>query len=145
MYRRIGIGMSLGVCLFISLGVLFFTIATFVQRPYYRAREGYGSPPLAIRSGMMAVALTPIIVALSGKYNAVTLITGISHERLNVLHRYIGYAYLVLSIIHTVPFIVKPLQDGGYEALHQVFYEPGSFEVSGRSHFTKNQTHLHSV
>ncbi|KAG0652140.1 Ferric cupric reductase transmembrane component 7 [Hyphodiscus hymeniophilus] len=131
MYKRLGIGMSLGVALFIGLGVLFLAIATFVQRPYYRARLGFGSSPLAVRSGMMALALTPIIVALSGKYNAVTLITGIGHEKLNVLHRYMGYAYLILSIIHTVPFIVKPLQDGGFKALHEAFYEPASQEYNG--------------
>jgi hypothetical protein len=85
---------------------------------------------LAVRAGVMACALTPVIVALSGKYNVVTLITGISHERLNVLHRYTGYTCLGLSVVHTIPFFVAPLRDGGYAALHAGFYESGSLYVS---------------
>jgi hypothetical protein len=133
MYRRIENGMSLGVALFIAVGVLFFTIATFAQRPYYRERLGYGSSPLAIRTGMMAAGLTPIIVALSGKYNIVTMLTGISHERLNVLHRYVGYIYLVLSIVHTIPFLIMPLKDGGTQALYERFYTVDSQYVSVHS------------
>jgi hypothetical protein len=129
-YRRIGIGMSLGMAGLIFLGVLFATVTTFVQRPYYRAQFGFGSPPLGVRTGLMAVALTPVIVALSGKYNVITLVTGISHERLNVLHRYVAYICLGLSIVHTVPFIVQPLQEGGFKGLHDLFYQPASMEVS---------------
>ena len=128
-YRKLRIGMSFGVAAFIGLAVLFVTIMTFAQRSYYRLHRGFGSPPLAVRTGLMAVALTPIIVALSGKYNLVTLITGISHERLNVFHRYAGYMCLGLSVVHTIPFIVAPLKDGGYAGLHTQFYQPGGYEV----------------
>jgi Ferric reductase like transmembrane component len=112
-YRRLGIGMSLGISSLICLSVLFATILTFAQKPYYRLHCGFGSPPLAVRTGLMAVALIPIIVALSGKYNAVTLITGISHERLNVFHQYVAYICLALSVVHTISFIVAPLRHGG--------------------------------
>jgi len=122
--------MSLGVAAFILLASLFATIMTFAQRPYYRMFRGFGSPPLGVRTGLMAVALTPIIVALSGKYNIVTLMTGISHEKLNVLHRYVSYICLALSIVHTVPFIVQPLKEGGAAALRKQFYSPGADEVS---------------
>jgi hypothetical protein len=132
-YRRIGIGMSVGVAGLIFLSVLFATIATFVQRPYYRLLRSFGSPPLAVRTGLMAVALTPLIVALSGKYNVITLVTGISHERLNVLHRYAAYICLGLSVVHTIPFIVQPLKEGGFKALHAQFYSPGGMEVSHSS------------
>ncbi|KAI9838042.1 MAG: hypothetical protein M1819_006196 [Sarea resinae] len=125
-------GMSVGVALFLILGILFVAITTFAQRPYYRLRRGFGSPPLAVRSGMMALALTPVIVALSGKYNIVTLLTGISHERLNVLHRWVSYICLVLSIVHTVPFIVAPLRDGGRAMLREQF----AFAASGASEYT---------
>lgn len=132
-YRRTGIGMSLGMAGLIFICVLFATIATFTQRPYYRVRRGYGSPPLAVRTGLMAVALTPVIIALSGKYNVVTLVTGISHERLNVLHRYVAYICLALSVVHTIPFIVQPLKEGGFRALHNQFYSPGGMEVTASS------------
>jgi len=38
-----------------------------------------------------------------------------------------------LSLVHTILYIVAPLRDGGYKALHEQFYKPGGFEVC-RSH-----------
>ena len=119
-----------GLLALLMISLLFLCILTFAVRPYYRAHRGYGSPPLAIRTGLMAAACTPLLVALSGKVNFITLLTGIGHERLNVLHRWVSYMCLGLSIAHTVPFLVAPLRDGGYAALHRQFYEPGAFEVS---------------
>ena len=100
-------------------------IAMFAVRPYYRERDGYGSPPLAIRSGMMALALTPIIVALAGKFNVVTLLTGIGHEKLNTMHCYLAWICFALSVAHTVPFFVAPLRDGGLQRLNMDFYTGG--------------------
>lgn len=102
---------------------------TFVQRPYYRQHRGYGSPALGVRTGMMAMALTPPIFALAGKVNIVTYIAGISHEKLNVLHRYVSYLMLGLAIAHVIPFIVAPLQDSkGGTALLKKQWAPQGFE-----------------
>ena len=78
----------------------------------------------------MAAACTPLIVAMSGKANFITLLTGIGHERLNFVHQWVAYMCLGLSVVHTVPFLVAPLKDGGYAALHRQFYKPGAFEVN---------------
>lgn len=120
---------SLGLLIFVLITCLYLLLLTFIQRPYYRGHRGYGSPPLAVRTGLMAIALTPIIVALSGKVNLVTMLTGIGHEKLNLLHRYTSYMCLFLSIVHTVPFIVAPLKDGGAKQLHKQYYKPGGYEV----------------
>ena len=122
-----------------SAGMLVFLIAsigmlmsmTFAIRPYYRERRGYGSPPLAIRTGLMAAAFTPLLIALSGKFNLVSLVTGIGYEKLNVVHRWVGWATFGLSVAHTIPFLVAPLREGGRAALKEQFYSPGGFEVSG--------------
>ena len=100
-------------------------VAMFAVRPYYRERDGYGSPPLAIRSGMMSLALTPIVVALAGKFNVVTLLTGIGHEKLNTMHRYLAWICFALAVAHTVPFFVAPLKDGGLPQLNMDFYTGG--------------------
>jgi len=138
-YRRIpgwmsrGVGMpSMGMLFFLLLAVLYILILTFAVRPYYRQHRGYGSPPLAVRTGLMAVALTPLIIALAGKANIITLLTGVGHEKLNVIHRWVGWICFGLSVTHTVPFIVAPLRDGGYTALHKQFYKPGACEESLR-------------
>ena len=77
----------------------------------------------------MSIALTPIIFALAGKVNLVTLLTGIGYEKLNVIHRWISYLCFALAVVHTVPFIVAPLREGGAKALHEQYYSQGGFEV----------------
>ena len=131
---------SYGLFIFLLIAIAFCIIATFVQRPYYRLHRGFGSPPLAVRTGLMAVALTPLIVALAGKANLVTILTGVSHERLNILHRWTAWLCLALSVVHTIPFIVAPLKEGGPAALHKQYFSPGAYEVnpSSRIAFTKS-------
>jgi hypothetical protein len=87
---------------------------TFAVKPYYRQHLEYGSPPLAIRTGLMAFACTPILIALAGKANIVTLLTGISHERLNVIHRWVAWMSLVLSGLHGFPFFMQSSWEGSF-------------------------------
>lgn len=87
------------------------TCYCFVPRPLYYASIGFGSPPLAIRAGMIAVAMMPWIISMSTKANLITYLTGIGPERLNVLHRWAGYICLFLSLIHTIPFYITPVWD----------------------------------
>ena len=118
---------SVGITALVLLSVLFALLLSFVQHPYYRPRAGFGSPPFAVRTGMAGLGLTPIVFALAGKYNLVTLLTGVSHEKLNVLHRWVSYIYLFFGIAHTVPFLVANLRDGGAKALHAQFYSAGQY------------------
>lgn len=120
---------SYGLLAAFLLLTLFLAVMTFAVRPYYRQFRGFGSPPLAIRTGLMATACTPILLALSGKANIITLLTGVGHEKLNVIHRWVAWMCFGLSLVHTIPFIVAPLREGGYGALHEKFYSPGAFEV----------------
>jgi len=99
---------SLPAALMILAASLFVMLYCFVSQPFYWSNIAYGSPPLAIRAGMLAVALIPWILALSMKANLVSMITGIGHERLNVLHRWAGWLCVFLSLVHTVPFYVTP-------------------------------------
>ncbi|TKX18574.1 ferric/cupric reductase transmembrane component-like protein 9 [Elsinoe australis] len=109
------------VLLFVA--ALAFTLGyCFIPQPYFWQSFAFGSPPLAIRAGMLAVALMPWIIALSMKANIITFLTGISHERLNVLHRWLAYLCLILSIIHTVPFYITPASDAeGYRIFKTYF------------------------
>ena len=120
---------SFGLLAGFLLLALFLTLLTFAVRPYYRQFRGFGSPPLAIRTGLMAIACTPILLALAGKANIITLLTGVGHEKLNVIHRWVAWMCFGLSVVHAIPIIVAPLREGGYGALHEQFYSPGGFEV----------------
>ncbi|KAK5991106.1 Ferric/cupric reductase transmembrane component 7-like protein [Cladobotryum mycophilum] len=113
---------SLAVLTTTFIAVVFVTLYCFLQQPLYWQSIRFGSPPLAIRSGMMAVALTPWIIATAMKANVLTLLIGIGPERLNVLHRWLSYLCLFLSLVHMIPFYVQPVwKDGGMTVFNQVF------------------------
>ncbi|KAH7360986.1 FAD-binding domain-containing protein [Rhexocercosporidium sp. MPI-PUGE-AT-0058] len=127
-YKKLGFGISLGHTMMIGLAILFMTVLTFVPRPYFRPRLSYGSPPLGLRTGVMALALTPAVVALSGKYSLITLVTGISYERLNILHRHLSYVCLGLGLVHTVAVAIAIYGDSNYWPLLEKI---GSAEYTG--------------
>ncbi|KAF1981631.1 hypothetical protein K402DRAFT_318148, partial [Aulographum hederae CBS 113979] len=137
-YRRISgrvgdyLGLpSYGVLLLVVLALAASLIMSFVQHPYYRMFRAFGSPPLGVRTGLMAASLIPLIVALSGKVNMITMMTGIGHEKLNAFHRWIGWIMFILSLIHTFPFIRQQLHEGGYQKLRTQWNTPGSLEYNG--------------
>jgi hypothetical protein len=84
----------------------------------------------------MAIACVPIVVALAGKANLVTLFTGISHERLNVLHRWVAWISFGLSLIHSISYFIASCRDwphGGFANVKAEFYQyrkTGANEVS---------------
>ncbi|KAK9335245.1 hypothetical protein LIPSTDRAFT_64448 [Lipomyces starkeyi NRRL Y-11557] len=124
------------MCTFLMVTLVFVSALVFAQRPYYRQHLGFGSPPIAIRSGLMAFACIPILFALAGKANVITLFTGISHERLNVIHRCVAWISFALSLFHALPYFVASYRDygfGGYARVKYEFYmsKGPAYEYSG--------------
>ena len=113
------------------LALCFVTVYSLLLQPLYWQSIRYGSPPLAIRSGMIAVAMTPWIIATSTKANLLTLITGVGPERLNVFHRWAGYLCLFLSLLHAVPFYIQPVWDDNGMEVFQTLFPPGSGVIYG--------------
>ncbi|OQE39342.1 hypothetical protein PENCOP_c007G02766 [Penicillium coprophilum] len=97
---------ALGVMILGAVGAVFFFAMTLGPKPYYWPTDAsYGSsPPIATRSGWMALALLPFVLALSTKANMISGVTGIPHEKLQVFHHWTSYAMFVLALIHTFPF-----------------------------------------
>lgn len=118
---------SLAVLTIAFAALTFGILYSFIPHPLYYQRIAFGSPPLAIRSGMIACAMLPWLVALSMKANLISLITGIGHERLNVFHRWGGWLCLILSLIHTIPFYVEPIWDRGGYKVFQSFFQTGFY------------------
>ncbi|UPK91100.1 hypothetical protein LCI18_002035 [Fusarium solani-melongenae] len=113
---------SLAVLTTVFVSLIFVVLYCFLQQPLYWQSIQYGSPPLAIRAGMIGVALTPWIIATSMKANLLTILIGIGPERLNVFHRWAGYLLLFLSLVHAIPFYVQPVwDDGGMEVFQRLF------------------------
>lgn len=130
-FGKLQVGLpSAGVVAIFSAALVFVTLYCFIPQPLYYASIAFGSPPLAIRAGMLAVALMPWIVALSMKANFITMLTGIGHERLNVLHRWGGYLCLFLSLIHTIPFYITPIWDKDGLAIFKGYFT-GQYYIYG--------------
>lgn len=55
---------------------------------------------LGIRAGWLAVAQMPLLILLAGKNNLIGFVTGVSYERLNVLHRWVSRMLLLLATLH---------------------------------------------
>lgn len=62
------------------------------------------------------------------QFNLITLMTGIGHEKLNVMHRATGWIMFWLSTIHTIPFFV---QENLEHIVHKQFYKVGAYEYTG--------------
>ncbi|KAF8512481.1 ferric reductase NAD binding domain-containing protein [Gautieria morchelliformis] len=77
----------------------------------------------ANRAGTLAASQTPLIVALAGKNNIISLLTGISYEKLNIVHRGVARAVMLLVWIHTAARIKAGLV--GDQSLSQVYIQAG--------------------
>ncbi|KAL1958561.1 hypothetical protein VTO42DRAFT_4158 [Malbranchea cinnamomea] len=110
---------NLGVVALILIGILFFSLMTLAPKPYYwpntRTVSFGNSPPIATRTGWMALALLPFVLALAAKANMISALTGVSHEKLQVFHQWASYAMFVLALVHTFPFIVHHIWKGDME------------------------------
>ena len=136
---------SSGLAIFLLLSTAFQVGLIISKQNFYHESLRFGAPPLSIRSALMAIAMVPVQVTLASKANFVTALTGIGHERLNVVHKWAGWAGLVLSLAHAMPYFwatENEFGSGGYKKVFDNFYKwigPGvpvkSFRLgSGAAH-----------
>ncbi|PVF96481.1 hypothetical protein CPB86DRAFT_507131 [Serendipita vermifera] len=87
----------------LSLTELFFTLGylgalliwTFVHS--HGADEGFW----AQRAGALAFRQIPLLPLLAGKNNFITLVTNISYEKINIMHRSVARTLFILTLLHT--------------------------------------------
>jgi predicted ferric reductase len=113
---------SLSAIVLVFVGVTMSVLYCFLPQPLYYASMAFGSPPLAIRAGMMSVALIPWIVALATKANPISVMTGVSHERLIVLHRWGAWICIFLALIHAIPFWLQSTRDAAGFATYKLYF-----------------------
>lgn len=124
------------------VGVVYFFCMTLVPQPYYWPNNENGdwgsSPPIATRAGWLSLACMPFVFATAGKSNFITAVTGVSHEKLQVFHRWISYAFFVTALIHTFPFIVYNIQTGTMTEQWNtsVFYWTGVIALIAQGYLT---------
>ena len=136
---------SSGLAIFLLVSTVFQVGLIISKQNFYHESLRFGAPPLSLRCALMATAMVPVQVTLAVKANFITALTGIGHERLNVVHRWAGWAGLVLSLAHAMPYFWATEHEfgsGGYKKVFDSFYQwigPGvpvkSFHLgSGASH-----------
>jgi NAD(P)H-flavin reductase len=113
---------SLNVVVIVTAAAVSSLLYCFLPQPYFYASMSYGSPPLAIRAGMISVSLLPWIVATSSKANFLTYLTGIGHERLIVLHRWAAYLCAIFAVIHAVPYWWQSVHDKDGFHIFQLYF-----------------------
>ncbi|KAG0143311.1 hypothetical protein CROQUDRAFT_673009 [Cronartium quercuum f. sp. fusiforme G11] len=86
--------------------LVFSTALCFGRRPYHRP-PAFGSPPLALRSEWVATAMIPWLYAFATRRNFVAYLSGVSLQRLMILHKYAPWICLYMSIIHTWSMIIQ--------------------------------------
>ncbi|OAX38133.1 hypothetical protein K503DRAFT_692081 [Rhizopogon vinicolor AM-OR11-026] len=86
---------------FITLAHIALTPALTVSQPD-RDRSKLPHPFWNSRVAVVAISQFPILTVLGTKNNLVSLITGISYDRLNSIHRMMARACFVLLLIHSV-------------------------------------------
>lgn len=57
---------------------------------------------LAVRAAWLGIAQVPLLILLAGKNNLIGLVSGISYERLNVIHRWSARILLFLVTLHVI-------------------------------------------
>jgi hypothetical protein len=106
----------LGIMALGAVGTIYFFCMTLAPKPYYwpvsETLHWGNSPPIATRAGWLSLACLPFIFATAGKSNFITAVTGVSHEKLQVFHRWISYACFITALIHTFPFIIYNISKG---------------------------------
>ena len=65
---------------------------------------GYRWEKPAFRAGWISVTQVPLLYALSCKFNVISVVTGISYERLNWMHRWVSRTLFLTVIVHWAYF-----------------------------------------
>ncbi|KAJ5812618.1 hypothetical protein N7474_008919 [Penicillium riverlandense] len=88
---------ALGIIYLVLAYILFILLLQFVG-------DDVAGPTwytfVGVRAGWLAVAQLPLIILLVGRHSLIGLITGVSYERLNVLHRWVSRGLLLLATFH---------------------------------------------
>ncbi|KAJ5489374.1 hypothetical protein N7539_004264 [Penicillium diatomitis] len=88
----------LGIVYLILAYALFILLLEFVEDDNVSGPTWWTL--VGVRAAWLAVAQLPLIVLLVGKHSLVGLLTGVSYERLNVLHRWVARGMFLLATLH---------------------------------------------
>ncbi|RXK35856.1 hypothetical protein M231_06862 [Tremella mesenterica] len=111
----------LGPNLLLAGGLVLVSLLTWINKYYYYA-PFYGSAPLYLRSEWIAMATLPFVYILGTKRNLISLLTGVSHDKLQVFHQGVAFNFVYMSLVHTITAIIRAYRDYGF--VKEVMYNP---------------------
>ncbi|KAF2432090.1 hypothetical protein EJ08DRAFT_695889 [Tothia fuscella] len=82
------------------------------------------------RTGFMAVMNMLPLFLLAGRNNPLILLTGITFDTYNLIHRWLGRIVVAEAIVHGCMWLAEKVEEGGWEAA-AVAEKHGSFILSG--------------
>ncbi|RMD42636.1 hypothetical protein DV735_g2486, partial [Chaetothyriales sp. CBS 134920] len=68
---------------------------------------GYRWEKVGFRAAWVTVTQLPLIYCLAGKFNIISVLTGVSYERLNWLHRWVARTMFLTAIVHWSYFFTE--------------------------------------
>ncbi|WFD00358.1 hypothetical protein MYAM1_003106 [Malassezia yamatoensis] len=106
----------------IIIGVFFVATVAWILslKPYYQKA---GAPSLALRAGMVSVAMYPFIFACALKVNPISFFTGISHARLQIYHQSLAFMMFFFGLVHMIAFLHKVSLARGYAGIKAAFHK----------------------
>ena len=87
----------IGTLLLVLAHLVFVTVLEFINNDVHGAQFWQAR---GVRAGWLAIAQVPLLIILTMKNNIVTVLTGVSYERLNTLHRWTARIMLFMAILH---------------------------------------------
>ncbi|KAK4174683.1 ferric reductase like transmembrane component-domain-containing protein [Triangularia setosa] len=118
------VGQSLYVIMFAALNIAMAAAGYKSVQPnawfgnQWQEVMGYFSA----RTGVLAFALTPLVILLSGRNNILLWATNWSHSTFMVLHRWVARIYAAQVIVHSIAELVLYIDMGSYEAEFKTEY-----------------------
>lgn len=129
----------LGQCLFILTywGIILTMLWSDVLLARGSSQYAYRWEKPAFRAAWVSVTQVPLVYALSCKINVISIVTGVSYERLNWLHRWVARTLFLTVIVHWAYFFhewtLADFVKYQFEIMPMVKYGFGAWAVIGWS------------
>lgn len=131
-YKQFRLGSSrfstppVGAMLLLGAGLVYFLSMILAPGQYYWPTDAsYGnSPPVSTRISWLILACLPFVLALGAKASIITVLTGISHEKLNFYHAWLGRAMWVMALAHMAPYVIFRTNKGD---VHTAWIKKGTW------------------
>jgi len=110
---------------YLAINLIFMCVGyhTFSENMYWPEQTDIQlTRYVADRSGILAFAQIPLLIAFAGRNNVLIGLTGWSYSTFNVWHKWIARVCLIYTFIHSVTYTVYAFQEGGAEML-AVYYQ----------------------